>query len=82
MYDNDDFFYDFFMDHPIWTMILAVVLCSAVGIACTYAIDGYSCSSKAKMLDTDYQYGILKGCWIKDKPNGNWVDYSVRRTME
>lgn len=69
----------FITEHPLTSFIaiLAIVTAVAVGIVALpvrLAAD-YACAARAEILETDYQYGLLQGCWIRDK-DGAWVEYS------
>ena len=70
---------DFLYEYPITSLIIiiAIVTAVAVGIVALpvrLAAD-YACAARAEILETDYQYGLLQGCWIRDK-DGAWVEYS------
>lgn len=68
-------------EHPIASLIAAIILTTAIAVAvvyipCRYAAE-HQCSKRAAMLQTDYHYGIWEGCWIKK--DGAWVEYNTIR---
>lgn len=68
----------FITEYPLTSLlaILAIVTAIAVGIVALpvrLAAD-YACASRAEILETEYQYGLLQGCWIRGK-DGDWVEY-------
>lgn len=76
---------DYFLnEHPIASLIAAIILTTAIAVACValpcrYAAE-HQCSKRADMLQTDYHYGIWEGCWIK-QPDNTWVEYSTVRNL-
>ena len=76
---------DFLYEYPITSLIiiLAIVTAIAVGIVALpvrLAAD-YACAARAEILETDYQYGLLQGCWVRGK-DGAWVEYSKIKHVE
>lgn len=74
----------FISEHPFVTLIAAIVLTTAIAVACValpcrYAVE-HQCSQRAAMLKTEYQYDFWTGCWIKDK-DGTFVEYSTVRNV-
>ena len=74
---------EFCYDHPMLVLIGALVLATALIVGCVcvpahYAAD-HACAVRAEMLETEYQYGFWKGCWIKDE--GKWVEYRTIRNV-
>lgn len=76
---------DYFLtEHPIASLIAAIILTTAIAVAvvyipCRYAAE-HQCSKRADMLHTDYHYGFWEGCWIK-QPDNTWVEYSTVRNL-
>lgn len=71
-------------EHPCASLIAAIILVTAiavaaVGIPCRYAAE-HQCSKRAAMLQTEYQYDLWTGCWVKDKDN-TWVEYKTIRNV-
>ena len=76
---------NFLNEYPITSLIIiiAIITAIAVGIVALpvrLAAD-YACASRAEIMQTDYQYGLLQGCWIRDK-EGAWVEYSKIKHVE
>lgn len=76
---------DYFLtEHPIASLIAAIILTTAIAVAavalpCRYAAE-HQCSKRADMLKTEYQYGFWEGCWVKQSDN-TWVEYSTVRNL-
>lgn len=71
-------------EHPIASLIAAIILTTAIAVACVvlpcrYAAE-HQCSKRADMLKTEYQYDFWTGCWVKDK-DGTFVEYSTVRNV-
>lgn len=70
-------------EHPIASLIAAIILTTAIAVACValpcrYAAE-HQCSKRAAMLQTDYQYDVWTGCWLKEE--GKWVEYKTIRNV-
>lgn len=74
----------FLNEHPITSLIIIIAIVTAVAVVgvvvpARLAAD-YSCSKRAEILETDYQYSVWTGCWVKDKDN-SWVEYRTIRNL-
>ena len=76
-------FEDFAYEHPMIVLIGAIILATAFVVGCVtvpaYYAQEHSCSKKAAVMQTDYQYGFWEGCWVKDE--GKWVEYQTIRNV-
>lgn len=75
---------DFIDEHPFAFLLFILatataVIVAAVSVTSNYVGD-YTCSKKAIMLQTEYQYGFWEGCWIKANDN-TWVEYTTIRNV-
>ena len=73
-------------EHPMTSLVVLLVLAlglvvAVVNIPIYYAMD-YSCGKRAEMLGTEHHYGYLEGCWVLDKSNNTWVEYTTIRNVE
>jgi hypothetical protein len=74
----------FLNEHPIASLIAIIAIVTAVAVVVVavpahFAAD-HSCSKRAELLETDYQYSFWTGCWVKDKDN-SWVEYRTIRNL-
>lgn len=76
---------DYFLtEHPLTSLIIAIVLVTAIAVAVvvipsSYAVE-YKCSQRAAMLKAEYQYDFWTGCWVK-QPDNTWVEYTTIRNV-
>ena len=75
----------FINEHPMTSLVVLILLALAlivavINVPCYYAMD-YSCSKKAEMLNTEHHFGYLEGCWVLDKSNNTWVEYTTIRNL-
>lgn len=74
---------EFAYEHPMVVLISAILLATALVVVCVsvpaYYAQEHSCAAKARVMDTDYQYGFWQGCWVKDE--GKWVEYQTIRNV-
>lgn len=77
----DSILFFFIDDHPVLGALLIVVLIGCLACAPAYLSNYATCSAKAEVMGTDFQYGPFKGCWVKDT-QGHWVDYTTFRRMD
>lgn len=52
--------------------ILAVIFVTSI-VFLLYKVSQVECASKAAMMKTEYEHGLVKGCWVKT--DSGWVDY-------
>lgn len=74
----------FLSEHPITSLIIIIAIVTAIAVAAValpvrYATE-HQCSKRAAMLQTDYQYDLWTGCWVKDK-DGSFVEYNTIRNV-
>lgn len=77
----DKILFWFIDDHPVLGAFLIVVLIGCLACAPAYLSNYATCSAKAEVMGTDFQFGLFKGCWVKDT-QGHWVDYTTFRRMD
>ena len=73
-------------EHPMTSLVVLLVLAlglvvAVVNIPIYYAMD-YSCGKKAEMLNSQHHFGYFEGCWVLDKSNNTWVEYTTIRNVE
>ncbi len=72
-------------EHPCASLIAAIILTMAIVVTVVavpaYYAQEYSCSKKASVLQTEYQFGFWEGCWVKDKSNNTWYEYTTIRNV-
>lgn len=74
----------FLNEHPITSLIIIIAIATviAVGVVAVpaYYAQEHTCTKKARVMQTEYQYGFWEGCWVKDE--GKWVEYTTIRNVE
>lgn len=77
---------DFVNEHPMTSLVIIIVLALALIVAVVdvpiYYVMEHSCAKRAELLNTEHHFGYLEGCWVKDKNNGTWYEYTTTRTVE
>ncbi|MBQ1572583.1 MAG: hypothetical protein IIZ78_15750 [Clostridiales bacterium] len=73
-------------EYPMTSLVIIILFALALIVAVVnvpiyYALD-YGCSQKAEMLNTEYKFGYWTGCWVKDKKDGTWYEYTTIRNVE
>lgn len=59
---------------------LAILIVGVIAI-CTPAYYGarYACKAKAEQMGLEYEYGVAKGCFVRD--DGRWIPMEQLRSM-
>lgn len=60
-------------DWFLWFLGFLCVLFVAAILFLPYKLAEVGCASKAEMMQTEYEYGVLKGCWVQT--DSGFVDY-------
>ena len=58
--------------------VFAILALAFVGL---FWISHTRCESRATLMETEYKWGIVLGCMIKDKKDGKWVPIENYRVL-
>ena len=78
---------DYFLtEHPCASLIIGLILTVVITVAVVnvpiYYVMDHSCAKRAELLNTEHHFGYLEGCWLKDKDNNTWYEYTTLRNVE
>lgn len=61
---------------------VAILVCAIIGVLLLVPVNlaaSHSCAAKAERLGLEYDYGLFKGCFVKQ--DNQWIDYSNYRVI-